>query len=186
MNKPWACLSRHWASRRAAKRWFWKHLVLPRGNTDQKEGIPVPRKNLPDARPTHSHTLHIITGKKRQHCMLYMLLLWHAECRNDVGISAASVLITAKLHPQRGGETERQEGASPGRRGHSLPIQLDSTVGTSLCCTSKRSLASCSEINHDFETPSNNSFNKLPLSHTSFQLQYKIWPWLRQNGKEII
>lgn len=148
--------------------------------------MAVPRKNLPDARPMPTQKLHITTGKKKQHYMLYMLLLWHVKLRNYVGISAAPVLITAQLHPQRGGEAQRQQGASPGRRGHSLPVQLDSTVGTSLCCTSTRSLASCSQINHDFESLSNNSFNKLPLSHTSFQLQYKIWPWLRQTGREMI
>lgn len=114
-----------------------------------------------------------------------MLLLRHVELRNHVSISAASVLITAKLQPQRGGETKWEEGASLGRRGHSLPVQLDSTVGTPLCSTSTRSLASCSEINHDFESLSNNSFNKLHFSHTSFQLQYKVWPWLRQTGKEM-
>lgn len=128
----------------------------PRGNTEQKEWMPVPTKNLPDARPTHSHKLHITTGKKQATLRaLYAAFLTHG-IKKLVGISAVSVLIAAKLHPQRGGDIKRQEGASPGRRGHSLPIQLDSTVGTSLCCTSTRSLASCSEINHDFESFSNN------------------------------
>ena len=97
---------------------------------------------------------HIFTGnellqqKKWQRYMLYTLLLWHVELRNYVGISTALVLTTAELHSQRGVDTKRQEGAAPGRRGHSLPVQLASAVGTSLCCTSTRSLAACSETNH--------------------------------------
>lgn len=48
--------------------------------------------------------------------------------------------------PERSGH--QKEGAAPGRRGHSSPVQLDSAVGTSLCCTSTSSLAACSETNH--------------------------------------
>lgn len=129
--------------------------VTPEATQSKKNGCQFQQKTclMPGQ---HIVKLHITTGKKQAMLRaLYAAFLTHGV-KKLVGISAVSVLIAAKLHPQRGGDTKRQEGASPGRRGHSLPIQLDSTVGTSLCCTSTRSLASCSEINHDFESFSNN------------------------------
>lgn len=81
----------------------------PRGNTEQKEWMPVPTKNLPDARPTHSHKLHITTGKKQAMLhALYAAFLTHGV-KKLVGISAVSVLIAAKLHPQRGGDTKSRK-----------------------------------------------------------------------------
>lgn len=52
--------------------------------------------------------------------MLYILLFCNVQLRNYVGVSTVLALITADLHSQRGVDTEKQEGAAPGRRGHSL------------------------------------------------------------------
>lgn len=146
MDKPWVCLSRRLWSVRAAKRWFWKWLPQ-RQHRPKKDGCQFKWRTCLMIGPCIFTDYKMLQEKKWQHYMLYMLLLWPVELRNYVGISTALVLTTAELHFQRGVDTKRQEGVAPGRRGHSLPVQLDRYLGTSLCCTSTRSLASCSETN---------------------------------------
>lgn len=66
--------------------------------------------------------------------MLSMLLVCRVEIQNSLGISTALVPSTAELHSQRSGHQEA-EGAAPGRRGHSSPVQL-ARAAEHHCCTS--------------------------------------------------
>lgn len=147
MDKPRVCLSRHLWSGKVAERWFWKELPQRQHRPERMDASSNEESCLMIDRSTHIHRLQIITGKKWQHYMLYILLLWPMELWNYVDISTALALTRAALHSQEEC-TQRQEGAAPGRRGPSVPGQLVSAVGTSLHCTSTRSLAACSETNH--------------------------------------
>lgn len=158
--------------------------VTPEATQSKKNGCQFQRRTC--LMPGQLNLkLHITTGKNQAMLRALYAAFLTQGIKKLVGISAVSVLITAKLCPQRGGDTKRQEGASWQKKTQ-LAVQLDSTVGISLCCTSTRSLASCSDINHDFESFSNNSLINYPCLTQFFSFSIKSDLELRQTGKEMI
>lgn len=82
--------------------------VTPEATQSKKNGCQFQQKTclMPGQ---HIVKLHITTGKKQAMLRaLYAAFLTHGV-KKLVGISAVSVLIAAKLHPQRGGDTKSRK-----------------------------------------------------------------------------
>lgn len=136
MNKPWVGFSGHQQSRSAAKRWFWKQ--FPQRQHRAKR-MDASSKEEPARCQAHAHSQITHPYRKKEATLhtLYATSLTRGM-KKLCGYFCSPSSDHSKMHPQRGGEAQRQAGASPGRRGHRLPLQLGSTVGTPLCCTSTR------------------------------------------------